>query len=331
MLTLILCVFSIGLEVLGELAWCFRNEVMIAGTPHTVFQRLFDLLLLPDCFLLLTALNTMYNLTLLSEQLCNGLLAVEKSLSVLLSLLTLRVETFGDTALSKIKLIDTTTKTVTLASSGTPYRTKSAKGGVGGVQVRVVPSASLTQLNTTSVSKQTSGGGGSLVKSNSTSSLVTKPQSALKIGNAVIPTLNFGKKQQDQGGTTLSPLLQSSSNTTNPVVKAILSTSVGPLSLEQLQSLLVKSIPSLPQVSASMLQKSLASITGTQGSPLKQSISTVSMKPAQPVVTNNLKVATVPVQVTATPTKPGTNAQVSYSILYMLCITCTCMSIYRYM
>ena len=301
--------------MLGELAWCFRNEVLIAGTPHRVFQRLFDLLLLPDCFLLLTALNTMYNLTLLSEQLCNGLLAVEKSLSVLLSLLTLRVETFGDTALSKIKLIDTTTKTVTLASSGTPSRTKSAKGGVGGgggVQVRVVPSASLTQLNTASVSKPTSVGGGSLVKSNSTSSLVTKPQSALKIGNAVIPTLNFGKKQQDQGGTTLSPLLQSSSNTTNPVVKAILSTSAGPLSLEQLQSLLVKSIPSLPQVSAAMLQKSLASITGTQGAPLKQSISTVSVKPAQPVVTNNLKVATVPVQVTATPTKPATNARVSY-------------------
>lgn len=284
--------------MLGELAWCLHNEIMLSETPHKVYQRIFQLLLLPDCVLLLTILNTLYNLSFLGEQIATEILTVDNSLSILVSLLTLQVESFGDAALARVKLIDKAPST----NKNTGNASKSAsilvpgKGSGGGVQIRIMPGGSAVQLSSAGVSKQIGTG----LKANSgsqTPSPGIKAQS-LKIGNTIIPTLNLGKKQQEHGGVNLSPLLQSSSNLTNPVVKAILSSSIGPLTLEQLQSLVVKSIPSLPQISA---QKSLGSLSNAQ----------VSSKLVQsPKNSNNLKVVGVSAQSVASP-KPGTNAHVS--------------------
>ena len=312
--------------MLGELAWCLRNEVMISGTPHNVYRRLFELLLLPDCLLLLTTLNTMYNLTLLSDQTADAILAVNKSLSILISLLTLRVESFGAEALSGLKLIDTAaplgnkvTSSVGSTTTSTTTKQASATSSVkassgGGVHVRVVPGGNVVQLSTTTGgSKQAvakGGGGSSLGSSRSHKNNSNAVSHSLKIGNTVIPTLNMGasKKLQDQGGTTtLSPLLQSSSS--NPVVKAIFSSSIGPLTLEQLQSLLVKNIPTLPQTT-SVAQKSVGVVASASQNSIRQPVnSAMSSKSAPSLVNSSLKVTSDgTVQL---PAKVGTNAPVS--------------------
>ena len=295
--------------MLGELAWCFHNELVIAGTPYEVYRRIFELLLLPDCFLLLTSLNTLYNLTILGDQVANNILAVERSLAVLMNLLTLQVESFGEAALAQVKLID----------NGSPSSSNKSKGDAGNttltskqvsvagkaVQVRVVPGG----VSLVGVAKQ---GGGTSLKSSSVSQTPnsgTKPQ-MLKIGNTIIPTFNLGKKQQEQGGISPSPLLQSSLNPVNPLVKAVLSSSIGPITLDQLQSLLVKSIPTLPQTSAA--QKSLTSQTTAQSS-VKQADAVTGLKIAQPLASSSLKAVSMSVQPAATSAKPGT-ANVSYIV-----------------
>lgn len=293
--------------MLGELAWCFHNEVMIAGTPYKVYRRIFELLVLPDCFLLLTTLNTLYNLTILGDQIATNILAIERSLSILINLLTLQVESFGETALAQVKLIDNLAPSNDNKSTGSSVSVKqvsvSGKPG-GGVQLRIVP---------VGVAKQA--GGTNVVKSNSVSQTPcsgTKIQT-LKIGNTIIPTLNLGKKSQEQGGTTPSPLLKSSSNPVNPVVKAVLPSSIGPLTLEQLQSLLVKTIPALSQ--ASTTPKSLSSLptVTTAHSSIKATNSVIGSKihATQPLVNNTFKAASTPVQNANRTTKPGSN--VSYN------------------
>ena len=223
----------------------------------------------------------MYNLSLLGHEIAVNLLAVDRSLSILLSLLTLRVESFGNKALKQVKLIDTkplADKSVA-SSSSTKKVSTTVKGG-GGVQFQILTAGGVVQVASAGGAKQT----GSVKASNPGAN---KSQS-LKIGNMVIPTLNLGKKQQEQGGTTLSPLLHSTVNSTNPVIKAVIAPSLGPLTLEQLQSLLVKSVPVVPQAS---VQKSVGTTssavtaTTTQGA-VKQPNATIRSKQAQPVVVN---------------------------------------------
>ena len=268
----------LGVEILGELTWCAHNEAVISGTPHEIYRRLYELLLLPDCFLLLTTLNTVYNLTLLGQEIAVNLLAVDRSLSILLSLLTLRVESFGDKALKHVKLIDTkplmADKSV-VSSSSTKKVLTTVKGG-GGVQFQILTPGGVVQV--------ASAGGAKLAGNVKASNPAANKSQSLKIGNMVIPTLNFGKKQQEPGGTTLSPLLHSTVNSTNPVIKAVIAPSLGPLTLEQLQSLLVKSVPVVPQAS---IQKStsgaVTTSTAVRGT-VKQPSATVTSK--QPVVVN---------------------------------------------
>ena len=305
------------MEILGELTWCAHNEAIISGTPHEVYRRLFELLLLPDCFLLLTTLNTVYNLSLLGREIAAKLLAVDRAISILLSLLTLRVESFGDKALKQLKLIDTNPSASadkSDVSTSSKQVLASVKGG-GGVQFRILSGGALVPMSLAGMAKQT-GAGASLKASNSSPQTVNSAANkspALKIGNVVIPTLNFGKKQHELGGTTLSPLLHSTLNSTNPVVKAVLSPSLGPLTLEQLQSLLVKSIPVVQQAS---VQKSVgsssASTTTVQGTLVKPPNSTVSSTKLKQPVVNKLKV-TNGQQPIATSAKTGTTATVHVS------------------
>ena len=223
---------------------------MIAGTPHNVYRRIFELLLLPDCFILLTALDTLYNLTVLGDQISDKIVSIDRSISTLLNLLTLRVESFGEKALACVKLIDTAPPSTKSSVDGASSKLTTSSGR--NVQLKVLHRGTAPHLAASNSSKKI--GGGSSVKVNS----VTQGKSSgvktqvLKIGNTLVPTLNFGKKPQESGGTTLSPLIQSSSNTA--LVKAMLATSTGPLTLEQLQNLLVKSVPTLPLGSSTAQQ-----------------------------------------------------------------------------
>ena len=283
------------MEILGELTWCAHNEAIISGTPHEIYRRLYELLLLPDCFLLLTTLNTIYNLSLLGHEITTNLLTVDSSLSILLSLLTLRVESFGDKALKQVKLIDTrpsTDKNVASVSSATKKVSTTVKsgGGGGGVQFQILTAGGgLVQVASApaGVAKQA----GSIKPSSSASA--NKPSQSLKIGNMVIPTKNLGKKQPEQGGTTLSPLLHSTVNSTNPTIKAVIAPSLGPLTLEQLQSLLVKNVPIVSpqasaQKSAGTTSSAVSTATNAQGAVLKQlsAATATGSKQTRPVVVN---------------------------------------------
>ena len=298
----------IGVEILGELTWCAHNEAVISGTPHEVYCRLYELLLLPDCFLLLTTLNTIYNLSLLGHEIVANLLVVDRALSILLSLLTLRVESFGDKALKEVKLIDTKPLTDKGGVSSSSKKVMTAAKGTSGVQFQILTAGGVVQVSSAAnLAKQA----GSLKASNS----ATNKSQSLKIGNMVIPTLSLGKKQQEQGGTTLSPLLHSTVNSTNPVIKAVISPSLGPLTLEQLQSLLVKSVPVVPQAS---VQKSVGTsstaitTTATAQGAVKQPNITVSPMKAQPVVVNgNLKKPGVLNSQLTSTAKTGTSGAVS--------------------
>ena len=283
------------MEILGELTWCAHNEAVISGTPHEIYRRLYELLLLPDCFLLLTTLNTIYNLSLLGHEITTNLLTVDSSLSILLSLLTLRVESFGDKALKQVKLVDTrpsTDKNVASGSSATKKVSTTVKsGGGGGVQFQILTAGGgVVQVASApaGVAKQA----GSIKPSNSAAA--NKPSSqSLKIGNMVIPTKNLGKKQPEQGGTTLSPLLHSTVNSTNPTIKAVIAPSLGPLTLEQLQSLLVKNVPIVQpqasvQKSAGTTSSAVSTATNAQGAISKQlsAATATGSKQTRPMVAN---------------------------------------------
>ena len=290
--------------------------MVIAGSPHKIYKRIFELLLLPDCYLLLTALNTLYNLTILGDQATDKIIAVDWSMSILLDLLTLRVETFGEKALARVKLIDTAPPTTKSSVGGATSSTKPISTPGRGVQLRVVGRGGTAHPPASNTSKKIGGGG----KVNSVAhgaTSVGKTQ-MLKIGNTVIPTLNLGKKES--GGIMLSPLVQSTSNPTpmNPVVKAILSSNVGPLTLDQLQSLLVKNIPALPQSSAS--NKSQPSLSMAQSSTVNQTKLVAVAGPKQPassagMSSDGISPLRVPAQTVATPTKAEPTTAVSLCVI----------------
>ena len=305
------------MEILGELTWCAHNETVITETPHEIYRRLYELLLLPDCFLLLTTLNTMYNLSLLGHEITANLLALDRSLSILLSLLTLRVESFGNKALKQVKLIDTkplADKNAVSASSSSSAKKVSAPVRIGGgVQFQILTSGGLVQV-------ATAGGANKQAGSLKVSNPAANKSQSLKIGNMVIPTKNLGKKQPEQGGTTLSPLLHSTVNSTNPIIKAVIAPSLGPLgplTLEQLQSLLVKNVPVVPQASSVQKSVSMASnsavstTTASAQVAVRQLSAAHGSKQAQPVVVNggmkNVGVSSKQPSLGSSTAKVGTN------------------------
>ena len=256
----------------------------------------------------------MYNLSLLGREITANLLAVDRSLSILLSLLTLRVESFGNKALKQIKLIDTkplADKNAVSASSSSSAKKVSAPVRIGGgVQFQILTSGGLVQV-------ATAGGANKQAGSLKVSNPAANKSQSLKIGNMVIPTKNLGKKQPEQGGTTLSPLLHSTVNSTNPVIKAVIAPSLGPLTLEQLQSLLVKNVPVVPQASSVQKSVSMASnsavstTTASAQGAVKQLSAAHGSKQAQPVVVNgglkNVGVSSKQPSLGSSTAKVGTN------------------------
>ena len=94
-----------GLEVLGELAWCLHNEPSLNSTPMEVYHRMFHMLILPDCELVVASLEALYNLSFYGADIADSIVQVNNSIEVLVHLLTLKVESFGEEVLEQTMLV----------------------------------------------------------------------------------------------------------------------------------------------------------------------------------------------------------------------------------
>ena len=95
-----------GLEALGGLAWCSHNEAPIASTtPHEIYHRMVELLLVADCQLILMSLDSMYNLTFYGKEIGREVLVASHSVDVLLTLLRFRVEQLPAVAVEGVVLV----------------------------------------------------------------------------------------------------------------------------------------------------------------------------------------------------------------------------------
>ena len=94
-----------GLEVLGELAWCLHNEPSLNCTPMEVYHRIFNMLILPDCELVVASLEALYNLSFYGADIAESIVQVNNSIEILVHLLTLKVESFGAEVLERTMLV----------------------------------------------------------------------------------------------------------------------------------------------------------------------------------------------------------------------------------
>ena len=95
----------VGLEALGELAWCLGNETPLSTTPTEIYEKMFQMLLVADFELVIASLEALYNLSFYGGDISESMVAVSRSVEVLMYLLTVQAESFGDDALARIKLI----------------------------------------------------------------------------------------------------------------------------------------------------------------------------------------------------------------------------------
>ena len=91
--------------MLGELAWCLHNEPSLNCTPTEVYHRMFCMLILPDCELVIAALEALYNLSFYGADIAESIVQVNNSIEVLVHLLTLKVESFGEEVLEQTMLV----------------------------------------------------------------------------------------------------------------------------------------------------------------------------------------------------------------------------------
>ena len=138
-----------GLEVLGELAWCLANEASLSETPPAVYRQMFQVLLLPDCELVISSLDALYNLSFYGSDIAEDILDVANALEILTCLLTLRVESFGMDELAKIDLFllngETPLSLSDLPATQSPNSTvaTSSAGGPGAPKHSVVTNVSI--------------------------------------------------------------------------------------------------------------------------------------------------------------------------------------------
>ena len=108
-----------GLEILGELAWCLSNEALLATTPADVYHQIIQLLLIADCELVISSLETLYHLSFYGADIAEDIVTVSNSIEILMHLLTVRVESFGAEALKKVKLVGATGEVASSSTSDT--------------------------------------------------------------------------------------------------------------------------------------------------------------------------------------------------------------------
>lgn len=250
-----------GLETLGELSWSPANKSCLVRTSTEIYQRVFRLLLLEDCELLLTCLDTLYSLSSSSVEITRNILNVETSCNVLVNLLTVRMEDFGSEGLGRVKLVEkgvperqqTQADQLTASLSKTPNNPKGHQSNIN----------STTNLSQSQLLKQ---GRDMLLRSSlkqqgvgSSPDITKGTPAAVKIGNKVIHTVQGSKwvnKLPDQNISS-SPVSQALTNLKGQNVIPI-------LTIQQLQELLVKSVPGIAKLTGSQPISTPSASTGGQ-------------------------------------------------------------------
>ncbi len=232
-----------GLEILGELVSCDSNEAPLATTPAMVYQRLFTLLLLPDCQLVAASLEALYNLSSCGGEIATTIVAVYRSIETLASLLTVRVEDFGEEALARVKLIPPQTnigvQQIQLALNSL------VSGGGAAVQLPPGLNGQAAALLMQALAKNLPGGSKpavglsgqqvSFLVPNVQQNLLPQPKSPSSLLLASVPPVGRGFQKSPQAPMlqqlkgALSPLLTSSLSA-SPPSRVQSSTGVSPVS-----------------------------------------------------------------------------------------------------
>ncbi|XP_041934208.1 AT-rich interactive domain-containing protein 2 isoform X2 [Alosa sapidissima] len=96
-----------AMEILGNLSKAEDNGVLICEyVDQDSYREVISLLTLPDVMLLISSLEVLYQLTELGEVTCSKISSVERSIDLLVRLVSIDLHTFGPDALTAVKLIE---------------------------------------------------------------------------------------------------------------------------------------------------------------------------------------------------------------------------------
>uniref|UniRef100_A0A8B9JFC6 AT rich interactive domain 2 (ARID, RFX-like) n=1 Tax=Astyanax mexicanus TaxID=7994 RepID=A0A8B9JFC6_ASTMX len=96
-----------AMEILGNLSKAEDNGVLICEyVDQDSYREVIALLTLPDIMLVIASLEVLYQLTELGEITCSKIASVERSIDLLVRLVSVDLHTFGPDALTAIKLIE---------------------------------------------------------------------------------------------------------------------------------------------------------------------------------------------------------------------------------
>ena len=93
-----------GVEILGKLSNSLSNLPLLLSSPHEVYNRLLNTLILPDCELTMITLDSLYSLTLSGRELAHMIGRVRGLVDVLVWLLSFRIESLPPGSLAGMKL-----------------------------------------------------------------------------------------------------------------------------------------------------------------------------------------------------------------------------------
>ncbi|XP_066524311.1 AT-rich interactive domain-containing protein 2 isoform X2 [Hoplias malabaricus] len=96
-----------AMEILGNLSKAEDNGVLICEyVDQESYREVIALLTLPDIMLVISSLEVLYQLTELGEITCSKIASVDRSIDLLVRLVSVDLHTFGPEALTAIKLIE---------------------------------------------------------------------------------------------------------------------------------------------------------------------------------------------------------------------------------
>ncbi|KAL7867588.1 hypothetical protein SRHO_G00089720 [Serrasalmus rhombeus] len=96
-----------AMEILGNLSKAEDNGVLICEyVDQESYREVIALLTLPDIMLVISSLEVLYQLTELGEITCSKIASVDRSIDLLVRLVSVDLHTFGPDALTAIKLIE---------------------------------------------------------------------------------------------------------------------------------------------------------------------------------------------------------------------------------
>ncbi|XP_051546959.1 AT-rich interactive domain-containing protein 2-like [Myxocyprinus asiaticus] len=96
-----------AMEILGNLSKVEDNGVLICEyVDQESYREVITLLTLPDIILVISALEVLYQLAELGEITCTKIASVERSIDLLVRLVSVDLHTFGPDALTAVKLIE---------------------------------------------------------------------------------------------------------------------------------------------------------------------------------------------------------------------------------